>query len=374
MLLQRDSEKIRRDAIATGIKKAKNQCLSCADGYFELAREHGATEEEIKLALEEAAQRRGQNLSRRDLIKVLAASGITLATAGLLTGTAHADQFGDWYGTDSNTRSLTSGGLQQDFYIGRMGQALDFDTNSYAFNRAAAADTKPRQGGANTHSFGYWAVHGPQSGNKPSNLTNYQWGAAQADKAYDAWWHCPNQDLIGGATIFGQVEPETAGWISGVINNNRDVVNGFMDELFTIVPENTWPGLYITPNNWQNILEPDFHSFRTNTNFVLWMSGLDTCGSDICAPCAACATQPTVHNRFQNFLNNGVNLGSMVPVVWQYWISGGYPCGSCGDFDVTRQDTDAFTPVIVQGAAAARSAVDSALQRRRRNNPKMKKR
>ena len=339
MLRPRHSDDIRHDAIDMGIKKAKGGCIRCAEGYFELAHKHGASEQEVQQALEEATQSHGKHLKRRDLVKILAAGVLALTTADILHGQAHADQFGDWYGSDSNS---TSDPIQQDFYIGRTGQALSPDWTPYAFNTTVA------QRASSGKTFSYWAVHGPTSVWRPQGYSDYQWGVIQGNAAFQAISSLSYGHLIGGQTIFGQVEPETAGWDNGNITPNRDVVNGFLDQVFAITPPGVWPGLYITPYNWQNLLEPDFQSFRTNTNFVLWLAGLDTCGNDICGPCAPnCPTQPSVHNRFQWFLNNGVNLGSMVPVLWQYWIAN---CG-CGDADVTRQNTSSFTPVVVAGAA-----------------------
>ena len=346
MLQQRTPEKICRDAIQMGIKKAQSNCQECAESYFELARKHGATDEQIQQALENATQMKGQHLSRRDLIKVLAASTVALGTLGLATKGAYADQFGDWYGTDSNTQSAY--GMQQDFYIGRMGQALSNDQPPYfAFDTAAA------YGAGTQRTFGYWAVHGPTSNWRPSGYSDYSWGSAQARTAWSSWGSGPLASLVAGYTVFGQVEPETAGWNAGNYGPNRDVVNGFLDELYIITPSTpaVWPGLYITLDNWSQLLDPNFsQDFNTNTNFVLWLAGLDTCGSNICAPCANCATQPTVHAEFQRIISS-VYLSNMIPVLWQYWIGN---CGCNGDYDVTRQNTNSFQPTITANPSVVR--------------------
>ncbi|MBA2393117.1 MAG: hypothetical protein H0V70_10275 [Ktedonobacteraceae bacterium] len=339
MIQPRNPEKIRVDAIQMGIKKAQGNCQQCAESYFELARKHGATEEQIQQALEDAAQMKGRHLNRRDLIKVLAASVVALGTAGVTLKDAHADQFGDWYGTDSNT--LSAYGMQQDFYIGRMGQALRNDQSPFFAFDVAAANTAGTQ-----RTFGYWAVHGPTSGARPAGYSDYGWGSAQADAAWRSWGSGPLAPYIYGYTVFGQVEPQTAGWDAGNYGPNRDVVNGFLARLYIITPSTpaVWPGIYITPNNWSQLLDPNFsQNFNTPTHFVLWLSGVDTCGSDLCPPCGNCTTtQPTVHARFQRILNS-VYLSNMVPVVWQYWIG---DCGCNGDYDVTRQNTNNFQPVI----------------------------
>jgi hypothetical protein len=346
MLQQRDPVKVRTDAIQMGIKKARSNCQECAERYFELAREHGATEQQIQLALEDATEMQGRHFNRRDLIKVLAASAVVLGTLGAAHNVALADQFGDWYGTDSNTTSTY--GIQQDFYIGRMGQALSNDQSPFfAFDTTAANNAGMQR------TFGYWAMHGPTSNWRPAGYSDYSWGAAQADAAWKSWGSGPLAHYVYGYTVFGQVEPESPGWNTGNYGPNRAVVNGFLDELYRITPSSpaVWPGIYVTPQRWSELLDPNFsQNFNTNTNFVLWLSGVDTCGSNLCAPCASCATQPTVHAEFQKIISS-VYLSNMVPVLWQYWIGN---CGCNGDYDITRQNTDSFTPAVIPNPSISR--------------------
>src|ERR1700726_4154379 len=99
MLRQRDTARIRADAVRMGVQKAKNGCLSCSEQYFELARQHGATEEEIRGALESATGTTGKRLSRRNLVKLAAvgaAGGLALETTRLFGGKAQA--VSTWWG------------------------------------------------------------------------------------------------------------------------------------------------------------------------------------------------------------------------------------------------------------------------------------
>ncbi|MBA2284206.1 MAG: hypothetical protein H0W02_01850 [Ktedonobacteraceae bacterium] len=324
MLRKRSSEQIHVDAVKMGIQKVRSGCFSCAEGYFELARQHGATDEEIRQALDAVASTPDKDLSRRELIKLIGAGGLALSAAGLITH--RADAAAAWWGTDSN--SQTCCGMPQNFYVGRMGYGGEPGGDGYFFNTSAARAA----GGANT--FGYWGVVGPDS---RGSYSPYDWGRKQADNAWNAWYNSPNHAFIWGYTVFGDVESGFGGWSNGNYGPNQAVLNGFCTELYNITPANpvVWPGIYISPYTWGQFFGT---GFRTNTAFVLWLAGCDTCGSDICNPCnSSCNTLTTVQNRLSSTVVN-IGLGGMKPVLWQYWIS---DCG-CGDYNVAIQHTNSF--------------------------------
>jgi hypothetical protein len=80
---QRDPQLIRTDAIKIGIKKAQQGCIECAAKYFELAKQHGATQTELQQAIDRLSSRPEESkFGRRDLLKLVAAVG----TAGVLAG------------------------------------------------------------------------------------------------------------------------------------------------------------------------------------------------------------------------------------------------------------------------------------------------
>ncbi len=58
----READKIRESSLAVGSKKLAEGCDGCADGYFELARRHGATEEDIQVEFHR--QRPGEGVRR----------------------------------------------------------------------------------------------------------------------------------------------------------------------------------------------------------------------------------------------------------------------------------------------------------------------
>ncbi len=325
LLRPRASEQIRVDAIEMGLQKVKHGCLPCADNYFELAKQHGATEEEIRHALERATKTTSTGLSRRELLKIAAATGLALGTAGLHTGSAQA--LSTWWGTDSNTQTCC--GMPQHFYIGRMGYGSEPVGDPHFFNTTAA-----QRAGLN-HTYGYWGVVGPTI--RPSGKSPYAWGQQQADHAWNARHNGPNASHLGGLTVFGDVEPGFGGWSFGNYGPNQATINGFLAELFAITPHYVWPGLYISPYYWTLLLG---QGFRPTTAFVLWVTGCDTCGRDICGPCvSSCNTLTTVQRRLSTTVVK-VGLGGMSPVLWQYWLGG---CG-CGDFNVATQDATSFRP------------------------------
>lgn len=316
----RDPERIRNDAIRMAMKKAHSGCLPCVRSYLELAKQHGATEEEFRRAIEAASVTSAKGVSRRTLLKLAlgVAAGLTLSLPELLAGPVRADS--SFWGTDTN--SATCCGLPQDLYLGPLGGGTSTG-NTDNFNTGAA------QAAGSNSTYAYWDVWGP----KASPYNPYLWGAAQGQVAADEWQNNPNASYVGGMTIFGDIEPGNPGWDSDQ-SSNQAVLHGFLDELqsagFT-------PGIYISPANWQNFFGGTYAPPQT---FVLWITGDQTCTID-CAPCASCTdTMSQVEILLPTI--SQISLGGSAAVVWQYWIS---DCG-CGDFNATLQNPSlGFTPV-----------------------------
>ena len=88
MLRQRTSEQIRTDAIRMGVKKAEDGCLSCMHSYFNLARQNGATQEEIEQALDKMTATGDKGLLRRDLLKMVAVGGLAAVEGEIAVGSA----------------------------------------------------------------------------------------------------------------------------------------------------------------------------------------------------------------------------------------------------------------------------------------------
>jgi len=83
----RQPANIRADALSMAVKKLGSGCEGCAQSYVKLAREHGATEEDIEQAIAGAADGAGNAISRADALK-LAAVGATRIAALAVAGTA----------------------------------------------------------------------------------------------------------------------------------------------------------------------------------------------------------------------------------------------------------------------------------------------
>lgn len=76
----REAHKIRRDALAMATRKLADGCDPCAQGYFDLARKHGAKEGEIRAAREAGTKSSTQlALTRRSFVQGAAVATATLA-------------------------------------------------------------------------------------------------------------------------------------------------------------------------------------------------------------------------------------------------------------------------------------------------------
>lgn len=159
MLSQRDPAHTRRNAIKMAIRKAQAGCPSCAQKYFQFAQEQGATEEEINFAINSAAESRETRMSRRDILKLAAATAVGAALGTDMFLSQDAEAYSSYWGTDSNSQSCC--GIPQNFYIGRFGYGTTSSTYYFNVNAAKAAGLYG--------TYEYWGVVGPTAG--PKNLT-----------------------------------------------------------------------------------------------------------------------------------------------------------------------------------------------------------
>jgi hypothetical protein len=325
ILNQRDSARIRKDAIMMALKQASAGCLPCSKSYLELAKQHGATEEEFYLAVHNSSEDFEKGINRRNLLKLAigVAAGLVLGTTGFLQGTAEADS--SYWGTDTNTGSCC--GLSQNFYIGRLGYGTHTGDTQY-FNTAAA------NAAGSSSTYSYWDVVGPEAN---TATDPYTLGLQQGQTAAGEWSNNPNASYIWGTTIFGDIESGNGGW-GGSQSRNQDVLQGFLDGIQNFPGDNPLtPGVYITPLQWQAFFGT---SYQPNQNFVLWIAGCQTCVVS-CKPCASCTDTPAQVLNILSAVSQNF-LGGSRAIIWQYWIG---ECG-CGDFDVAIQDpASGFTPV-----------------------------
>lgn len=321
---QRDTARIRKDAMQVAIKKARAGCLPCVQGYLELAKHHGATKDELLRAMETAAGGSTHGISRRNLLTlaIAAATGLAIGATGLLP--ARAEAAGSYWGTDTNTASCC--GLPQQFYAGRLGYGTSQGDTQY-FNVAAANAA----GTAST--YAYWDVEGPDG----ASTDPYSWGQQQGQTAAGQWSNNPNAGYVWETTIFGDIESQNPGWGNNQAANQA-VLQGFLDGIQHF-PGDTplTPGVYTSPLQWQAFFGT---GYQTSQNFALWISGCQTCVVS-CRPCDSCSDTPAQVESVLPAISQ-IALGGSSVVLWQYWIGN---CG-CGDFDIAIQDpASGFTPL-----------------------------
>lgn len=328
----RASAEIREQAIKTALKKYDEGCVDCAAGYLQLAREHGATGDEIARAGGASA------MSRRGFVRFAAltlAAGAAAVTGNLLTAgraSAAPGQYASlqgarsivgYFGVDGCTTPVAGSvaAMPLQFYIAELG-ATHYGVG--CFNKHTSAFV----GDDFTH--GYWGVSGPNL----ASDTPFAFGQAQARAALDAWQHTPG---IGGYTIFADIEAGFDGWGGDATPaQNADLLDGF---LTTIAQANYVPGVYINNTDRDNWFPSDYMSA---VPFVYWIAGGPYANS-MCAPCAEnCDTLTPVAKHWQDAVGNATFAGQAA-VIWQYWLSG---AGCDGDFNYSPQTGyHVFTPL-----------------------------
>jgi hypothetical protein len=76
---KKDTKQIREDALAMAQKKAESGCAGCAAAYLDVAREHGATDEDVARMIDRAPA-----LSRAALLRASLGAAATVAAASLV--------------------------------------------------------------------------------------------------------------------------------------------------------------------------------------------------------------------------------------------------------------------------------------------------
>jgi len=315
MLRRRDSHKIRTDAIKMAVEKSEKGCVSCVQTYLSLAKENGASNEEIQQTIELVSETEVNGISRRNIIKlaVIAATGVVVGSAGLEIPVAEA--YSSYWGTDTNTSTCC--GIPQNYYLGSFGGGLT-GLNNFSVNGATMAGF--------SFTYEYWAVEGPGSPNR-GGRTAFDWGVAQASAAAYQWYNNGNAGYVGGTTIFGDIENLNPGWGSNQ-SDNRSVLEGFLYQIAQYNNGHFNPGLYISVLNWSNYFGTGYTPGRP---FVLWITGCKT--SFVTSPCSSGSSAMSQINNLLPTIKN-IRLGGMVPVLWQWWI----PAQFCNnDFDVATQ-------------------------------------
>lgn len=340
---QRDSAEIRTRALETARQKQEEGCVSCAASYLDLAREHGATDAEIRCVTQRAGMGRRRFMQMAAAAVAMGVAGTILtpnkASAmskidpGLIADRTQTNAVPGYFGTDSCT-SVSRGtveGMPMQYYIGELGATKH---NAGCFDDATAAYVGP----AFTH--GYWGLCGP---NYASNAADY--GRQQAQMAMDAWNSNPS---VGGRTIFADLEDGFGGWGGPATQaDNVALLNAF---LVAVSGEGFIPGVYINRNNRTQWFPADY---KAPVPFVYWVAGGRLAGT-MCAPCQPhCETlHPTVNAWTSDVQRD--TFGGQAAALWQYWLS---DFGCAGDFNYSPQTGyTKFVPVSAAERAAAIAA------------------
>lgn len=83
MIRPRDPARSRVDALRLGAEKLLAGCAACGDGYFVLARQHGATEGDIAKAISAAERQGGRDVFGRREFLAAATFGAVVVTGAL---------------------------------------------------------------------------------------------------------------------------------------------------------------------------------------------------------------------------------------------------------------------------------------------------
>lgn len=368
LIHRRESAEIRALALETAVKKYTEGCVSCAQSYLALAREHGASASELARAAEQATRTAlataseprqptlrtsgdassETSLGRRKLLRV-AATAVAAGVAGNLvfarsasaaaadssptpaptttptpSPTAQSVPVPGFWGVDSCTTLIhgLAAGMPLQFYIGEMG-ATQYGID--CFDRDTAAHVTP----AFTH--GYWGICGPQA--KPDDVLDAgTWGQRQALLAIDAW---NNNPVVGGRTLFADIERGFGGWTGSDQHACAALLNAY---LVTITQAGFIPGVYLNLSERAAYFPSDYVA---PVPFVYWVAGGSLAGK-MAGPCQQ---GDTLHPTFTAWTTSvqAETFGGMAAVVWQYWLSG---FGCSGDFNYSPQSGySAFTPL-----------------------------
>ncbi|GEM_PF-708209 len=327
MMRRHTPDEIRERAMQAALKKYDEGCADCSAAYLRLARENGATEDEIQRA----------GMSRRGFMRfagLALAAGATAISARSLIGIKSANAMpmpnnlqtgvNGYFGVDSCTApdTATAQSMPLQFYIAELGGT---NNSVGCFN----PDTAAMVGDQYTH--GYWGLCGP---NLATSTTPFAYGQQQAQAAVTAWH---NTQGIGGLTLFADVESGFGGWGDGATQKDMAaVLDGF---LTGVANEQFVPGVYINAAS-RDAWFPD--SYVPAVPFVYWVAGGQYAGM-MCPPCAPdCDTLTPVYNAWNAAMQQETFAGQGA-VIWQYWLSQ-FGCG--GDFNYSPQTGyQKFVPV-----------------------------
>ncbi|MCY0909110.1 MAG: hypothetical protein OWR62_12055 [Sulfobacillus thermotolerans] len=191
------------------------------------------------------------------------------------------------------------------FYIGRLGKGLSANMDYFNVNTAKAV--------GKAHTFAVWVLEGP--GSRPSGDDPEYWGFLQGNTFMSAW--SENQDLVGGQTLFADIEPGSGGWTLGNYDENTATLFGFLNVVTSGNSGNQTGGVYISQDYWNGYFGSNYVS---QIPIVVWAAG-----SNCPDGCVAAA------DEFNASYANMV-IGGYYVSIWQYYPTA---CGGNRDLDIT---------------------------------------
>lgn len=219
-----------------------------------------------------------------------------------------------WYfGVDTNSslEGVCDGtNASEHFYIGRLGGNTTPSTSG--FNTATAETVGPYK------TFGFWDLVGPEG--DPS-LDPATYGTDQANAFIKAW---SNNNLVGGGTLFCDIEPGNGGLSNGGFGSDTSANQALLEAFLSTVrgvDATIYPGIYTTADFFNTAFGS---TYVPSTAFVLWLAAWN-CVSDC----------TTIQDDFNASHLNQV-VGGYKVIIWQYW--GSQSCGGNQDLDVTPYD------------------------------------
>lgn len=205
------------------------------------------------------------------------------------------------FGCDTNTVSGPSCGYQ--FYIGKLGHGVTKEV-SWALPSV----------GSPPYAFAYWNISGP--GKRGTN-TSAAWGSLQASKFWEVFNGSTRTGKVG-KTLFGTVD--TNGYSGTTVAHNRVTVGAFLTKLKSLAGSTYTYGLYGNTTELSDRLGGAGWT-AVPVPVVVWEAHF------LSEPYPSCSS---IESMWASKAT--VNIGSYVPMIWQYASGSGY------DYDVTKYD------------------------------------
>jgi hypothetical protein len=257
---------------------------------------------------------------------------LVLAVAAVIALTGTAAYAGDtptgyWYGSDGSGPAPQGTGVEYTMpncggaygsYTGQLNQ-VSSPYNVASDSNAANANQASGYGVGSQNSFMIAPPQSDPSYNGTATEATF-WGESQGNAAMENWGSFYGQsgiNLPSNPIIYADLENSQYTWNSGTTSLNRDVFNGFWNEVHQKLvsikgtQREIYAGVYATANFWSNYMTGTLggtYEWTAQTSYGSYSSG--NCASGWKSPVGYIAD-----------FYAGYNQNSACAVAWQ-WISG----------------------------------------------------